>query len=269
MEKSKAGLLIVVFGLLIGVPLASFFIVPSISAPSTEYFPLGADTYWIFDSDDGVDTWETKRYVGEETPFLPNVFFGELCVLWTEAHKYTGDPDYTWQNQMWLSKKGTCLRWWGFEDTSARVIVDDPFTYACDPITAGQVHRCSSSATLTLKGSGQQMTVVFKGNYTIDALETIVTPAGTFDDCIKMHEEEITPDGDISFYVWYAPDVGPVKYYYPDQSRIDLLTSYDTTGANDIWEDWKLSYIPTFIWISIADVGVIVAILIIYSKIKK
>lgn len=266
MGKQKILLLVIVLGLAVGVPLGSFFLVPVLTVPSTQYFPLGSDTYWIFESDDGVDTWETKRYIGDETEFLPNVFTGELCVLWTEAHKYSGDTEFAWQNHMWLSKKGTCLRWWGFEDEFAKVIVDDPFVYGCDPITAGQVRRFSSSATLTITASGAKTTVEFKGNYTIDAVESVTTPLGDFHNCIKMHEEEITPDGEISFYVWYAPDKGPVKYYYPDEGRTDLLTEYALLGVNDIWEEWKLPYVPTFIWIVIGDIAAIFVVIIVFKK---
>jgi hypothetical protein len=114
------------------------------------------------------------------------------------------------------------------------------------------------------------MTVDFSGNYTIDAIEDVTVPAGTFEDCIKIHEEELTPDGQISFYVWYSPTIGTaVKYHYPnDDNRIDQLIDYTIEADNDPWNDWLLPQVPTLVLITTIAIA-IVAILIITVVIKK
>jgi hypothetical protein len=101
-------------------------------------------------------------------------------------------------------------------------------------------------------------------------LEDVTTPAGTFEDCIKIHEEEITPDGEISFYVWYAPNVGSVQYYYPQQeNRWDVLLEYQVDTEDDPWNDWFLPQVPIILTLTSIVAVVIVAIVVVVVVRKK
>ena len=68
--------------------------------------------------------------------------------------------------------------------------------YVTEPVEEGAVHRGSTKGTLLLKESGTSMpNIPFSANYAIEAIEDVTVPAGTFEDCIKIHEEETTGSG--------------------------------------------------------------------------
>ena len=169
---------------------------------------------------------------------------------------------------MWLSKSHNALVWWGFEDENAKFIGYSGLTYVVEPIIEDDVREGSTLGTLTIKGeSPQNMIVSFAGEYTIDKIEDVKTPAGNFKDCIKVHEIEYTPDGKIDFYVWYAPDVGPVKYEYPNRNdRVDILEDYDIVD-DDPFETWILPKVPYMVVASV--VGIISVVITIFILRKK
>jgi len=167
---------------------------------------------------------------------------------------------------MWLWKTEDTLMWQGFEDKNAKLIANGPLAYVTEPIAAGAVHRGSTTATLTIKETGEVLqSVAFQANYTIEAIEAVTVPAGTFADCIKVHEEEITPDGNASFWVWYAPNVGAVKYSYPDDdNRNDTLTQYTVDINNDPWDTWFMPKMPILVgWIVVIGVSLVAAFVVI------
>jgi hypothetical protein len=239
-------------------------------AVEMEYFPLAPGSYLIYNSTDDVSSWNTKRYIDEEWEFLGGPF-GTFTIHWAEAHMMPGEEDYTWVNHMWLSKSSDTVLWWGFEDEFARIVCSKPLRYVTEPVQAGAVNRGATKGTLTLKDSGTTMQGVdFAANYTIDAIETVVVPAGTFNDCIKVHEEEITPDGEISFWVWYAPNVGAVQYYYPQaDNRWDVLFDYEIDLDNDPWNSWLMPQLPTYLTITVIAVAAVVGLVALRIALKR
>ncbi len=235
-----------------------------------EYFPLAPGNTVIYNSTNDDGTWTTKRYVADETEFLGGPY-GTLTVLWTEAHMQLDETDYTFVNQMWLSKTADTLLWWGFEDTSDKVIATTGLNYVTEPVEVGAVHSGTTTVTLTIKETDTVMTgVSFSANYTIEAIEDVTVPAGTFEDCIKIHEEEITPDGEVSFWVWYAPNAGAVQYYYPQQeNRWDKATEYTVDLDNDPWDDWFLPQVPTMLLYTTISVIVVVGLIIGFKLMRK
>ncbi len=253
-----------VIALMVSVP------VTPVSALEMEYFPLAPGSYLIYNSTDDAGSWMTKRYIDDTWEFLGGPF-GTFTIRWAEAHMMPEDTDYTWVNHMWLSKTADTLLWWGFEDANAKIVCSSPLNYVTEPVVDGAVHSGTTSGTLTLKGDGTVMTgIPFSANYTIDAIESVTVPAGTFEDCIKIHEEELTPDGQVSFWVWYAPNVGAVQYYYPNSNeRWDQLLEYQIDTENDPWNGWLLPQVPTILTyttIAIAAVVVLIAILIVRRR---
>ena len=243
-----------------------------VQALEMEYFPLAPGSSLIYNSTDDTSDWMTKRYIDEQWDFLGGPL-GTFAVRWGEAHMMPGEDDYTWINHMWLSKTADTLLWWGFEDANAKIVCGSPLNYVTEPVEAGAVHRGVTSGTLTIKASSTVMSgVPFAANYTIEAIESVTVPAGTFSDCIKIHEEEITPDGSISFWVWYAPDVGAVQYYYPQQNeRWDYLLEYTVDPENDPWNGWFMPQVPQILRLTIIAVGavVVIAVLAVFLKRRK
>ncbi|MFW9918119.1 MAG: hypothetical protein ACFFED_00810 [Candidatus Thorarchaeota archaeon] len=258
--------------LLLGAILALIASVPvtPVSALEMEYFPLAPGGSLIYNSTNDDGTWMTKRYIDDEWEFLGGPY-GTFTILWAEAQMMPMDTEYTWVNYMWLSKTADTLLWWGFEDANAKIVCSSPLSYVTEPVVVGAVHRGETAGTLTLKGDGTTIpNIAFAANYTIEAKETVTTPAGTFENCIKIHEEEITPDGQISFWVWYAPDVGAIQYYYPQNGdRWDVLVEYTVDPENDPWNSWFLPQVPTVLLVTTIAVVAIIAVVALRVIMKK
>lgn len=258
-NKIKFFLLLTLLNLTVAIPY-TFMIAPVNGATKTQYFPLGLSTSWVFDSTDDNTSWITRRYIGEEWEFLGLTF----TVFYNEEH------NGIWQNKMWLSKTKNSLVWWGFEDEYAKVIAKKGLTYVVEPPEVGTSEGGTTKADLIMKNSpSEKITVNFQGEYTIEAIESLTLPAGVFEDCIKVHEMEITPDGTVDFYVWYAPAVGPVKFSYPlRNNRTDLLTEY-TIIDDDPYETWFLPKVPYVIIGTSIGVVVIIGIVVTFVLIRR
>lgn len=257
----------------VGCVIAILAMVPVTPAKALEmdYFPLAPGSALFFNSTSDDGNWMTKRYIDQEWEFLGGPY-GTFTIHWAEAHMMPDEDDYTWINHMWLSKTDNTLLWWGFEDANAKIVCSSPLNYVTEPIAVGAAHRGVTTGVLTLKGDGTSIPdISFAANYTIEALEDVTVPAGTFEDCIKVHEEEITPDGAISFWVWYAPNVGAIQYYYPDMNeRWDKLVEYTVDTENDPWNSWFLPRVPSILMITtIAAIAVISVVIVMLIRRKR
>ena len=233
--------------------------VPSVEGDPLEYFPLGMGTYWTYQTTDKNGNWITQRTIDDWE------FIGlQFTVYFNEFH------DGVWQNRMWISKTSDSLIWWGFEDQYSKFIASNGLTYVKEPVQVGTVEGGTTTGTLTLKQDSSKINNVnFQGIYTIDAIETITVPAGTFENCIKIHEQEITPDGKADFYVWYAPNIGPVKYQYPlRNNRIDVLTEYKISD-DDPFDSWLLPKVPIMVISTIIVASIIIIIIVIRRRSKE
>jgi len=247
---------------LIGLIIGSVFftiiiILPMAITPSLLYFPLGIGTSWTYNSTDDGGTWTTLRNIGDNGEFLGM----DYTVHFNEIH------DGVWQNRMWIGVTCNSLVWWGFQDTSSKYIASFGLTYVVEPVGGLQANGGTTPGFLTI---GSQVTIAsFQGSYTIEAIEDVTVPAGTFQNCIKMHEIENTPGGLADFHVWYAPNVGPVKYDYPNRAnRTDLLESYSLT-ADDPFESWLLPKVPRMIITTIVVVCVVGITIVVLRRRKK
>ncbi len=249
--------ILVVFLLLGSIPFILIVMVPMAVTPSMSYFPLGLNTSWLFNSTDDNGNWTTRRYIGEQYEFIGIDFM----VFIHEEH------EGVWQNKMWLSKNIQSLVWWGFEDTNTKFVASGGLTYVSEPVGVGQSNGGTTSGTLTIKSGNQVSTANFVGRYTIEAIETIIIPAGTFQSCIRVHEIEDTPGGLADFRVWYAPGVGPIKYDYPNRdNRTDELVSYNIVH-DDPFENWLLPKVPRIVIATI--IFSILGVVIIFIAVKK
>jgi hypothetical protein len=228
---------------------------------NNQYFPLGLLTEWTYDSMDNTTSWTTRRYVSDEYQFLGIHFM----IFFNEEH------DGVWQNKMWLSKTKNSLVWWGFENEFAKAIAKKGLTYVIEPIEIGDSQGGKTEVTLTIKTDPvQTSTENFEGEYIVEDIASVTVPGGTFDNCIKVHEKEITPDGVADFFVWYAPDIGPIKYYYPlRDNRTDVLIDYSIID-DDPFESWFLPKVPVFsIILGSVLIAIIIIIVIVVIVIKR
>ena len=170
---------LVLIGLTIGSVLFTIFIIlPMVITPSLLYFPLGIGTSWTFNTTDDGGTWTTVRNIGDNGEFLGIDF----TVHFNEIH------DGVWQNRMWLGVSCNSLVWWGFQDTSSKYVASFGLTYVVEPVAGLQANGGTTLGFLTI--GGQISIANFQGSYIIEAIEDVTVPAGTFQNCLKMHEIE-------------------------------------------------------------------------------
>ncbi len=233
---------------------------------SMQYFPLAPGSYLTYNTTKGADTWLTRRQIGEDWEFLGGPIFGTFVVHWEEYHQHAEDTEFKWVNRMWLWKTDDTLMWQGFEDENAKFIGNGALAYVKEPVHAGDVQRGSTTGTVTITETGQVIPFApFSANYTIEAIESVTVPNGTFTNCIRVHEEENTPDGYANFTVWYAPGVGAVRYFYPQENnRWDNLTSYNVDVNNDPWDTWFMPKLPILLgWIVVIGVSLVTTFVVV------
>ena len=259
LSKKRNKIIIVTISLIILIIGSTFFtifiILPMTITPFLNYFPLGIGTNWIYNSTNDDTNWTTRRYISDSWEFIGIDF----TVHYNEEH------DGVWQNRMWLGKNINSLVWWGFEDTNSKYIASFGLTYVVEPVSLNQANGGTTIGLLTI--NNQISLANFAGSYTIEAIEEVTVPAGTFQNCIKVHEIENTPGGIADFYVWYAPNVGPLKFDYPNRNnRTDMLYSYSIT-TDEPFETWLLPKVPRMIITTLVVMPIIAIIL--YLAMKK
>ena len=99
------------------------------------------------------------------------------------------------------------------------------------------------SAELKLAVLGREIDLENATDVEVVAIETVETPAGTFEDCAKVKlQQRVTStflNLDSTSYQWLAPDVGPVKYLNSDGIDYNLVSfkiglPYDVNGDGTV-----------------------------------
>lgn len=105
----------------------------------------------------------------------------------------------------------------------ATVIYDPPtFFFPASP-TLGQTWQISGETELQIVGATASVVTD-----EVVAFEDVVTPAGTFEDCAKIHLSYKITTALVTLrpeeYIWLAPDVGPVRFQDSNDVVFDLVS---------------------------------------------
>ena len=105
----------------------------------------------------------------------------------------------------------------------ATVIYDPPTLFYPSLPTLGQTWQISGETELLLVGATSNTTTL-----EVVAFEEIVTPAGTFENCAKIHIAYKTTTALLTLrpveYIWLAPDVGPIRFQNQNEIVFDLVS---------------------------------------------
>lgn len=175
----------------------------------TEHFPLGGGDTWVYEAEDDV---YSKTVSGTQE------LFGELYAQMIED---SGDVEY-WR----AAPEGLYLG--GFYWTEEGLISFSPAFCIANGLDPG----ANDAQTATAYLDGVEMGAV-QFTYEFIGVEDVTVPAGTFEDCMKLH---ITLDmgGDFTeFYLWAARDRGLVKTDARDfgSDDWDILISATVAGV--------------------------------------
>ncbi len=196
------------------------------------YYPSEIGNTWIFLSTDGT---EQRTYALEG----PTNIDGEALITLKISTETLGTSEVDIDNYFVSVRDGGLVLHRSVTDEGAFGIAEAtfdppvPFFPALLPI--GHTWDVVTNTELEIAGP-----VTSTSTITVVASEDVETPAGTFEDCVKL---EITAKSVSALvvirttsYQWLAPDIGPVKYQN-DQDIVYELQSYNLVEAPITEED--------------------------------
>ena len=203
---------------------------PTIEEPNADggvgiapnYYPTEIGNTWIFLSTDGA---EQLTYTLEG----PTDIDGEELITLKISTETLGTSTVDIDNYFVSVRDGGLLLHRSVTDEGAFGIAeatfDPPVTFFPALLPIGHTWEIVTDTELEIAGPVTNTTTI-----TVVASEDVETPAGTFEDCVKIEIKAVGVSAlfvnRTTSYQWLAPDVGPVKYEN-DQNIVYELQSYN------------------------------------------
>ncbi len=198
----------------------------SLTAMAQNYYPSEIGNTWVFLSTDGA---EQRTYTLEG----PETVDGEELIILNITTQALGADEIDIDKYFVSVSDGTLLLHQSITDEGAfgiaEVTLDPPVTFFPALLPVGHTWEIVTETELKLAGSAKRTSVI-----EVVASEDVETPAGTFENCVKLEIRSRSVTALIvsrtTSYQWLAPDVGPVKYQ-SDQDIVYELESYNLVDA--------------------------------------
>lgn len=169
------------------------------------YFPVNTGLTWIYDGEiRKMEVADVTREVGDKMVTL--AYYDTLDVMvWQEKYNLI-------KNQIYLQS---------FEPRTnllPQISFEPAIPFA--PLSA-RVGQRTVLKSIEVQTDSLRSSTEVQVEYTIEAIEDVTVPAGTFQKCIKMKIHVIYPQTAYRPYFigeqywWFAPSIGPVKYDLP------------------------------------------------------
>lgn len=202
----------------------------AITATAQDYYPTVVGNTWVFLSADGAErrTYTIEEAEGEAEGIIILRIFTET--LGTD----TVDDDiyYISDDNGDLLLHRTHLEEGTFGIAAA--ILDPPALFFPSDLPIGRTWDVVTTTELNLVGTANTTSTI-----TVVDKEDLETPAGTFENCIKLEIKRKVVTAVVTLrltsYQWLAPDLGPVKFV-DDQDIVYELQSYTLLGEPQVEE---------------------------------
>ena len=182
----------------------------ALTASATNYYPSEIGNTWVFLSTDGgekltytVETPEDTDVEGLIVLKISNEVVGTGTITSTDIYGITVENDGSLLLHQSVTDEGA----FGIAD----VTYDPPVTFFPAELPLGHTWQIMAETTLELVGAVSTTSTI-----TVVAIEDVETPAGVFENCVKLeiNQKDVTPIAVLrkTSYQWLAPDVGPVKF---------------------------------------------------------
>ncbi len=197
----------------------------ALTATAQDYYPTIIGNTWVMLSTDGAErrTYSIEEVEGEDLIGLR--IFTET--LGTDA--VDNDIYYISDDNGDLLLHRTRLDEGTFGIAAATL--DPPALFFPADLPLGQTWELVTVVDLDLIGTATTTSTI-----TVTAVETVETPAGTFENCVKLQINRESATALITVvtdsYQWLAPDVGPIKFEN-DQGIVFELQSYSLNEESD------------------------------------
>lgn len=193
----------------------------TLTAAAQNYYPSAVGNTWTLMSVDGA---EQRTYSLE----APDIEVGAGVILLKIATAVVGTETVDIDNYyVTVDAEGIKLHQSATDEGTfgiAEAQFDPPASFFPLPLALGDAWEIVAQTELKLVGATTSTT-----SAEVVELETVTTPAGTFENCVKiqLNRKVVTRllTTRSTAYQWLAPDVGPVKYQN-DQDVVYELASY-------------------------------------------
>ena len=192
----------------------------ALTAAAQNYYPAEVGNMWTLNTADGT---EQRRHMITGTED-----FNGLEVLILDIETETLGTDVIVPDRYFVTADDTGLTL--HQSTTdegtfgiAKIIYEPPTLFFPSSPTLGQQWQISGDTELLLVGAASNTTSV-----EVVAIEDVVTPAGTFEDCAKIQLSYRVTTALVTLrpieYIWLAPDVGPIRYQNDQEIVFDLIS---------------------------------------------
>ena len=196
----------------------------TLTALAQDYYPTTIGNIWVFLSEDGA---ERRTYTIEESDNETDADEGIFILrIYTETlgtDTVDNDVYYISDDAGDLKLHRTRLEEGTFGIAAA--LLDPPGLFFPADLPLDRTWDVVTTTELNLVGTANTTSTI-----TVVAIEDVETPAGTFENCVKLRiaRKVVTALVTLRFtsYQWLAPDLGPVKYQ-DDQDIVYELESYN------------------------------------------
>lgn len=224
------------FIFLLSLVLLLFYTSTVLTVEALKYYPTDVGNVWVLETSDGTErityTIETseERFNGEEITLLKRV----AETLGTD--ETTGEVYFVHFDEVGIKLHKIVAELGGVFGT-ATAVLSPPILYFPASLEIGDSWEGTLETVVNLTGPVSVTTA-----YEVVAIEDVVTPAGTFEDCLKIQiETRNTSRLGVSrstSYQWMAPNLGVVSVETAQEIVFNLISSnllvdtstYDVTG---------------------------------------
>ncbi len=204
---------------LLSVFIVCFLGTFSITATAQDYYPTVVGNTWVFFDADGAErrTYTIEEAEGEaEGIIILRIYTETLGTDTVDDDVYYISDD---NGDLLLHKTHLDEGTFGIAAT-----LDPPALFFPADLPLGRTWDVVTITELNLVGTANTTSTI-----TVVDIEDLETPAGTFENCIKLEISRKVVTAVVTLrltsYQWLAPDVGPVKYV-DDQDIVYELQSY-------------------------------------------
>ena len=198
----------------------------ALTAAAQNYYPAEVGNTWTLNT---ADETEQRRYMITGTEDFNGL---EVLILDIETEALGTDVIVPDRYFVTADDTGLTLHQSTTDEGTfgiAKIIYEPPTLFFPSSPTLGQQWQISGDTELLLVGAVSNTTSV-----EVVAIEDVVTPAGTFEDCAKIQLSYRVTTALVTLrpieYIWLAPDVGPIRYQNDQEIVFDLI-SYNVVEA--------------------------------------
>ena len=207
----------------------------ALTATAQNYYPLEVGNTWILESTDGSERL-TYSITGPEV--INEQALKILNIATSLTSDATGEPFDHDKYFVTLNDEGILLHQTITNEGAfgiAEATFDPPAIFFPTALPVGHQWEIVTETELDLVGP-----VTSTSTIEVVVIEDVETPAGTFQNCVKLDIKRVVDTAlgvvHYHYFQWLAPDVGPIKFQDVIQGVTFELQSYDLVEAPTVDE---------------------------------